>query len=872
MAGSPISRSLRNGFSAAHILVSLLIVTWNNKTALLLHHSNLFSLWWNQLQFSWISADKGRIHTPRPSGRRSGPQNTHMLGLFLGCGVSGKSQPYVLALMVYAEPLAHTRQRSSEDEEHAQLLNDAFTSKFEGNAVDLFCDAMGAYANAFNPNEHYGKIIAWHGPSGAGKSKAVDALREKFPTYTICFRASDDPSDGWPPGDGPAYQFFDTSAGSATPEERVAAFLGAFFQVAANELDVKVPPASSARDSWTYKYAAGSSYEESTRGILFSRVAKRAQERLGQPMEVDMEEDFSSQAPTVESKLAVEPERRYRQLWKRYCEIDALALVRKLSSIPYCFIALDECTDIPDVEPIALRRILEAGHHISQLWFILLGTNAKIQSLVLTSSHIKPSARFARLRCLPAWCYFGFGQLAPLEPTTPQNALQVEYLRKIGRPLFATYKTAGTTFRNASKKLFAPQLAFNPHQPIHVLTAFSHRIMLELGSTVTAHQMAAETVNSNLRYATRIDGEIVRTICPSEPLLSLVSTDVLNKDNNFAESLRTLVDAVKKATIDRGQEGELYCRLLIIRARDVACQKRLGTQLTRKLLAGDNDVELNNADYDIDDNYDIDDTFSQASFVVRIITLEEHLDALVHLSNMDSSAASKLRELTKSYHVNVTHMVQFHDVISAIPQAYLRRLFVRGAAVQCCHSQPVIDGFYVAYGGDLDKAFDLAKFMVVAWQSKAKAAAASQGELVASLTGPMQIDPAGKRCKPAQLVLLMDLNAKAAFKSTTDRHLQVTYRQASLPVYPPSKKHDANQKPWGGYAVAPNETEPLTWCLNIRGHDKTSYPCTAATPQERDAPNFSALFDEVGPDIMTNSIIAEASRSANACLHPLGNF
>jgi hypothetical protein len=128
---------------------------------------------------------------------------------------------------------------------------------------------------------------------------------------------------------------------------------------------------------------------------------------------------------------------QYRQLWERFCEQPALALVEKLST-PYCFVALDECTEIPSVRPISLRRILSAGRNISQLWFILLGTNAKINQLVPTSTTVKPSDRFHKLKCLPVWCHFGFGQLSPSDPTTPKDALEVEYLRKIGRPVSGT--------------------------------------------------------------------------------------------------------------------------------------------------------------------------------------------------------------------------------------------------------------------------------------------------------------------------------------------------------------------------------------------------------------------------------------------------
>ncbi|KAJ7706176.1 hypothetical protein B0H17DRAFT_614243 [Mycena rosella] len=268
----------------------------------------------------------------------------------------------------------------------------------------------------------------------------------------------------------------------------------------------------------------------------------------------------------------------------------------------------------------------------------------------------------------------------------------------------------------------------------------------------------------------------------------------------------------------------------------------------------------------------IGDTFSQVSFRVRLITLEQHLDALVHLKNIEPTDALALRKFTQPYHVNLMHMVRFDDVITAVPQAYLRRLFIRGAAVQCCHNQPVIDGFYVAYGGDLDKACDLSKFMIIAWQSKAKATAGSPEELVAGLTGPMQIDAAGKLSKSAQLVIIMDLNTKSVFMGKGDQYLQVTQRKAKVPEYTSSAKMlRAPPAPWGGYATSPHQ-EPETWCVNVRGHGTASYPCTDATSNELTAPDFSALFEELEPDIEANAIITEASQSAKMALQPLSHF
>ena len=382
--------------------------------------------------------------------------------------------------------------------------------------------------------------------------------------------------------------------------------------------------------------------------------------------------------------------------------------------------------------------------------------------------------------------------------------------------------------------------------------------------------MAADSVHSNLRYAKSIDGNIVRTVCPSEPLLSLISIDALNEGDNFAKSLQTLVMAMNQSTIDRGDQGELYCRLLLMRARDVACQNLLPLSLLNKLFG-------NKGDSNKDDSCKLnpEDTFSQTSFKVRLITLESHLDALVHLDSLGKMNVDELRNYTRSYHVNITHTIRLQSSITALSQEYLKQLFIRGAMVQCTHNQPVIDGFYVAYGGNLDQPWDLDKFLIVAYQSKAQVYAANQGELLATLTGPMQVKPDGRRCKPNQIVLLMDLNTKTTFKGskldTADCFLQISFRKATwLPPKPKKDNETPAAKPWAGYATTADETEPETWCINIRGHDRVSYRCAKATNNETEQPDFSSLFDEVGGGERAESNIRDpVTRAIDTSLHPL---
>ncbi|KAJ7682152.1 hypothetical protein DFH06DRAFT_288422 [Mycena polygramma] len=756
----------------------------------------------------------------------------------------------------------HSLERSQEDEDHEKRV---FTdSAFQGNAVNLFCEALPRYAEAFDPRIYYGRIIAWYGSSGEGKSKGIHTLQKIFPTFTVCFRNSDDPSKRWPPApvDLPIISYFAKRPQATTrAEEWVAAFLGSLFHVAAIELEkyplMDTPDMSAAHlaslvyQTWNCENQRDLRYEATTRGKLFQAVADHASALL---------KEHENLADT----RLIEPSTRYDELWTTYCEKPARRLMGKMSATPFCFFALDECTEIPGVRSIHFHRILGAGSRYKKLWFILVGTNATVHALSPTSFAVSPSQRFVQLWCLPPWCYFGYGQLAPADPSTPVEALKVDYLRKVGRPLFATYRTASAAYSNAYTKLFSPRARFDCTNSAHILTVFSHRILLDPGNTQAAHEMAADSVNYNLRYPIRIDGGgIVRTVCPSEPLLSLIASDALNDGDNFLTSLDALVEAVKNATIDRGQEGELYSRLLIIRARDFALQRRIANEGTTD--------DRPSASSGIQKS----DSFSQKSFTVRTISLEEHLAALIHFDRLDPTVAAQIRAFSRPYHVNVTHMIKLLEPVSALPQTYLRQLFIRGAAVQCCRSQPVIDGFFVAYRGDLDKPFDLDHFILVSWQAKTKAGAVSLTYPAAALTGPMQIDGQGRRCKPAELVLVFDLNATARFK-TGNPYLQATYRPG-VPPTPSSDNSAKDPKPWAGHAL-PEESDarPNAWCLTVRGHTMASYPCLGQTSSETAPPGFNELFSAIASvrdpaaDPAADEITRLVADHTLAALQPLG--
>ena len=132
-----------------------------------------------------------------------------------------------------------------------------------------------------------------------------------------------------------------------------------------------------------------------------------------------------------------------------------------------------------------------------------------------------------------------------------------------------------------------------------------------------------------------------------------------------------------------------------------------------------------------------------------------------------------------------------------------------GAAFQCAHNQPVIDGFMVAYRGSLDKPFQSSLLITIPWQSKAKSTAASSA-LAHSLTAPFIVPRnGGSRHKPWHVVILMDLAASSAFGRATGPHCELTCAKAVRP-----KQGEEGQEVWKSYAEA-NESEGQRYCLDI---------------------------------------------------------
>jgi hypothetical protein len=111
------------------------------------------------------------------------------------------------------------------------------------------------------------------------------------------------------------------------------------------------------------------------------------------------------------------------------------------------------------------------------------------------------------------------------------------------------------------------------------------------------------------------------------------------------------------------------------------------------------------------------------------------------------------------------NFIQLKEPLHEISPSTLLEAWSSCFAFQCAPNQPVIDGFLVAYRGDLDGPFNISNLITIPWQTKAKSQAAETA-LVAGLTSPYIVEEGESedvRQKLEHLAIWMDLGTSSGF-------------------------------------------------------------------------------------------------------------
>ena len=342
----------------------------------------------------------------------------------------------------------------------------------------------------------------------------------------------------------------------------------------------------------------------------------------------------------------------------------------------------------------------------------------------------------------------------------------------------------------------------------HVFAVFSARLLLELGSGQASNRIASRSLCRHMRVLMGASNGVVSTCAPSEPMLAIAAAHLLNVSGKaYKEALQYLVHhlIIQGIVLERGMQGELLARILLMVARD------------RALVNGDTECAAPIVQPPL-----LSKTHEGGSWV-QTVTLKEFLTTLV--PGIDRSYTSKSNRETPNmlswadkYRLNFTHFIQLTDVITRLSPEFLFYCWCRGVALQCALLQPVFDILVVIYSGNLDKPFNEKNLGIVAIQVKLRVTAEPL-HLVTDMTCPA-LRSNGRSWRPPHMVILMELGTQRQFRQ--GGNYKVDYGTLS-------------ENPgivWGGYKNI--EDEPKRYSLHIRGHKPYA--------MERLAPDIDTMF------------------------------
>src|SRR5208282_1232204 len=159
---------------------------------------------------------------------------------------------------------------------------------------------------------------------------------------------------------------------------------------------------------------------------------------------------------------------------------------------------------------------------------------------------------------------------------------QQEHMALFGRRLWYAYRDPEEMRNVAKLKLIGGRhgsVRYDPKDENHVLAALSFRLCLDLClQNPRTLPLARTAVNSFMRVVISVNQETgaLDTIAPSEPVLARAAMEYLCEGRNWAESIQTLTDLIQQALLEKGLEGELFSRLVLVLAQDWV---RLGEHL-----------------------------------------------------------------------------------------------------------------------------------------------------------------------------------------------------------------------------------------------------------------------------------------------------
>ncbi|KAA8908792.1 hypothetical protein FN846DRAFT_1010507 [Sphaerosporella brunnea] len=610
-------------------------------------------------------------------------------------------------------------------------VQSAWRDHFLGNTLTVFRAVLATANASFDPDEHYSKFMPILQSSGMGKSRLIDQYAAL--TVGVVFTLRKGEQTGYPPGDVEITRFLLSQQTERDVHASFAALLAGSVDAVKRALeDFRAIHSTNSFAAWFREQMAprdppaDTSMEYTAEGLatLRSEYRKRfcndvvhfAQKAFVQIDDAEWrlfdfknpeDPDYDSMKwhPAIQNIL-IEP---LRQL-----VVDLIAMAPNPETAAL-FFAFDELANLladgrDQRRVLALRRVVRVLRELP-VWTFGLSTQAPI-SLLAPSLKEDPSRRVVRGDLAPVEPFYSFpldvkARLLLMDDKASCLALpfdrfgEIAHLVTFGRPLWLGYANAdrNMVLNFAINKLLCTN-TYDPQNKDHILAVLAHRVGLQLCRTSFESLAAGRTaVESHLRVIIKLDCKtgLFETTCQSEPIVSAaVAEELMETETNWPRTIKRLTQ-IYPGLIDRGQNGELVCRLLCVLARD-------NLLASRKLA-----VSLRNRPH-----------YAQSFTVLEFLgSLLSECDAISGETNWEGEHAMTVAKAFSSGSMNFSHWVNTDRLLDRESYAQLLHGLLRQQAALQLHSQQKTwDLLIPVYLGDDKAEFNQAKVTCMLIQVK----------------------------------------------------------------------------------------------------------------------------------------------------------
>ncbi|KAH7881912.1 hypothetical protein F5I97DRAFT_1991629 [Phlebopus sp. FC_14] len=610
-----------------------------------------------------------------------------------------------LQILRVPEEKAKTTVATLQDPNQRQALQKAFEHPYRGGAVDGFYEYLIRNNKLFSAQgtTYYAKFCSIVQSSGTGKSRLMTELRCKD-ALVLYMNLRDRTDKSFPPRDDfPARVLTENVAVAADAyAARCASFWIALFRTLKEDLLEMLSQnnnnAAEAIRTWNAKMC---DMRSQGRGAFFTKMeaffkqirlddeAASAVEETADRMR-DLALDGSSKKDEKLPPGTKELQDSYDDLIKSLPDI--FPEDESKIHLPKLLVALDEAHRLHGMDlecaAIVCRTIsLYSRHPLHKkdsVWVVFGSTTSKAAHFA-APRHEHPSLRVyegGELLFTPytdlGWDLFA-DSLSDIRAT---EAAKFKYIVHFGRPLWTSLKDVldvSNMMELAAIKLKGANNDLKPSSECLALLAQRFGLHVTFG-----HPKSVAYVESGVASHMRIcisvtpDRTWMYTCYPSEPLLSCAAAEELHRPKVLDASLKFLQEKVNEGMIEKGGRGELASRLLWLLGKDLYVRSKLPS--AQAFLRRD------------DRTY----TWETAELKdCRMIPVADFLEFVFGEGVWTGAEGAK--KLFANAHLNFSHWVSMDGQIGCSPSydmdtsEWTLRHLCRSSAVQCCHTQPLVD-------------------------------------------------------------------------------------------------------------------------------------------------------------------------------------